>query len=131
MPLSPLDWYALIKYSKGYIGENMHPVIVALHNQVPVYSFDTYGIRFFMRLFCYEKSSKIYHLLKLFRLEHSNRVNANKIFFKRPSAREVLDAIRNYPKNEVKKVCRELHASYEVMMNKIMQGIMKESNLDR
>ena len=31
-PLSPLDWYALIKYASAYIGENMHPVVVALHN---------------------------------------------------------------------------------------------------
>lgn len=36
-PLPPLDWYALIKYAKGYIGENMHPIVVALHNAVPCF----------------------------------------------------------------------------------------------
>lgn len=35
VPLSPIDWYALIKYSSGYVGSNMHPIIVSLHNAVP------------------------------------------------------------------------------------------------
>lgn len=34
LPLSPIDWYALIKYSSGYIGNNMHPIVVSLHNQI-------------------------------------------------------------------------------------------------
>ena len=42
-PLPTLDWYALIKYSRGYIGERMHPIIVCLHNSVPFFSFDEYG----------------------------------------------------------------------------------------
>ena len=42
LPLSPIDWYAIIKYSQGYVGNNMHPIVVSLHNQVPFYSFDTY-----------------------------------------------------------------------------------------
>ena len=25
IPINPLDWYALIKYSNGYIGHNMNP----------------------------------------------------------------------------------------------------------
>ena len=28
LPLSPIDWYALIKYSQGYVGNNMHPIVV-------------------------------------------------------------------------------------------------------
>ncbi len=43
-PLSPMDWYALIKYASGYIGELMHPIVVSLHNAVPCFSFDEYGI---------------------------------------------------------------------------------------
>ena len=43
LPLNPLDWYALIKYSKGYIGERMHPIVVSLHNAVPFFCFDEYG----------------------------------------------------------------------------------------
>ena len=43
LPLNPLDWFALIKYSAGYIGERMHPIVVCLHNAVPFFSFDEYG----------------------------------------------------------------------------------------
>ena len=43
LPLNPIDWYALIKYSSGYIGERMHPIVVAIHNSVPFYVFDEYG----------------------------------------------------------------------------------------
>jgi len=44
IPLSPLDWYYLIKYASGYIGERMHPILVALHNAVPFFCFDHYGL---------------------------------------------------------------------------------------
>ena len=29
LPLNPIDWYALLKYSCGYIGNNMHPIVCA------------------------------------------------------------------------------------------------------
>lgn len=43
IPLSPMDWFALIKYASGYIGERMHPIVVSLHNAVPCFAFDEYG----------------------------------------------------------------------------------------
>lgn len=43
LPLSPLDWYALIIHSNGYIGERMHPIVVCLHNNIPFFVFDEYG----------------------------------------------------------------------------------------
>lgn len=64
IPLSPLDWYYLIKYADGYVGQRMHPIVIALHNNVPFFSFDNLGmIRFkFKRI---HESSKIYDILKL------------------------------------------------------------------
>jgi hypothetical protein len=62
-PLSPLDWYGLIKYSSAYIGHNMHPMVVAMHNNVPFYTFDYYGI-LYLRMFLNSKSSKIYDILE-------------------------------------------------------------------
>lgn len=44
LPLSPIEWYALIINSSGYIGERMHPIIVCLHNAIPFVVFDEYGI---------------------------------------------------------------------------------------
>jgi hypothetical protein len=43
-PLSPLEWYTVIKRSAGYVGYRFHPVIVAMANQVPFVAVDTYGV---------------------------------------------------------------------------------------
>ena len=51
LPLSPIDWYALIKYSSGYIGNNMHPIVVSLHNQISFFSFDIAFANFFIFLY--------------------------------------------------------------------------------
>lgn len=63
LPLSPLDWYGLIKYSSAYIGHNMHPMVVAMHNNVPFYTFDYYGV-VHLKFFVNSKSSKIYDILR-------------------------------------------------------------------
>ena len=68
LPLSPLDWYYLIKYSQGYIGELMHPIIVSLHNSIPFYCFDQYGTNKTIIPRVWSKfvpeSSKIYDILE-------------------------------------------------------------------
>lgn len=68
LPLPTLDWYYLIKYSQGYIGELMHPIIVSLHNSVPFFCFDQYGTfkTVIPRLWSkyLPKSSKIYDILE-------------------------------------------------------------------
>ena len=68
LPLSPLDWYALIKYSQGYIGERMHPIVVCLHNAVPFFCFDEYGTfrksLFGLRKKYISSSSKTFHILE-------------------------------------------------------------------
>lgn len=67
LPLNPIDWYALIKYSSGYIGERMHPIVVCLHNAVPFFCFDEYGVR--KTILCglrkryLQESSKTFHIL--------------------------------------------------------------------
>lgn len=43
LPIDPMDWYSIIKYSNGYIGNNMHPIIVSIHNVVPFFSIDIHG----------------------------------------------------------------------------------------
>lgn len=59
VPLSPTDWYHIIRFSSGYIGQRMHPMIVAIHNNVPFYIFDHYVSKK-QQL----ESSKIYDLLE-------------------------------------------------------------------
>jgi len=61
LPLSPMEWYALIIHSRGFIGERMHPIVVCLHNAIPFFSFDEYGTKirksFFSRDLVYNPSS--------------------------------------------------------------------------
>ena len=68
LPLDSLDWYYLIKYSSGYIGNNMHPIIVSIHNGVPFYSINAHG-RYYLRNHIQTvKNTKEYELLKRFNL---------------------------------------------------------------
>lgn len=69
-PLDTLDWYTLIKYAKGFIGERMHPMIVSIHNSTPFFCFDEYGTyknQGFLNLkkSFIPESSKIRHVLEL------------------------------------------------------------------
>lgn len=62
--ITPLEWYILIKNSKGYIGGLMHPIVICIHNKVPFYSFDYYGMSKFYGVFTDEKTSKVYQLIE-------------------------------------------------------------------
>ena len=62
-PLSPIDWYALIRHASGYVGNNMHTIVTALHNSVPLFCFDQYGIKR-LNYFVNTESSKIFDILE-------------------------------------------------------------------
>ena len=68
LPLDPLEWYSLIKYSSGYIGERMHPIVVCLHNKVPFFAYDEYGTfrstQFSIKKKFVTESSKTYQIIK-------------------------------------------------------------------
>ncbi len=96
MPIDPMDWYCLIKYSFAYIGILMHPIVVALHNSVPFFSFDGYGIS--LGLYKNIRSSKIYHILnKAQLLEFYTSMIMEKQF---PPAAEVFKKIQEFPKEK-------------------------------
>lgn len=63
LPISPLEWYNIIKYSMGYIGNNMHPIVVSMHNGIPFISFDYYAHYSLLSGKVNLESSKIYDLL--------------------------------------------------------------------
>ena len=118
-PISPLEWYALIKYSSGYVGNNMHPIIVALHNAVPFFSFDNYGQRKFMSLLSSDKSSKILHILRLAGFE-DNRISCIKRHFNIPTPNSVFEKILNFDFNRAKAFSDEYLQKYLRMMNNIL-----------
>ncbi len=117
-PLDPLDWYALIKYSKGYIGENMHPIVVSLHNSVPFYCFDTYGVLKFANLFCNERSSKIYHILEASSLLNY-RCTANTRFFSPDSPHIIYKKILEFDRKISTEFSERMFYEYNQMMMSI------------
>ncbi len=123
IPLSSLDWYALIKYSKAYIGNNMHPIVVCLHNGIPCISFDNYGLKKY-RFFTDKKSSKIYHIMNKFNiLEYHFRVR-NKLNLT-PSPSHLLNLIQSFPTKQVKLESVATLQEYNTMMNEIL-NIVKQ-----
>ena len=111
-----MDWYALIKYSDGYIGERMHPVVVALHNAVPFFSFDEYGMDENQR-FCAD-SSKTYHIVKEAGFEecyfayHSGEA--------RPSAKMVAQCIIGFDREKCMTFAKNMQNCYEEGMGNLL-----------
>lgn len=125
LPLSPIDWYALIKYSKGYIGERMHPIVVSIHNSTPFFCFDEYGT-FNKKLWglkkeYIKKSSKTYLIV-----ERANLLNylfsykENKTF---PTPKLVIDKILNFPKLSCTNFANKYQQYYEDNMLRIVSRI--------
>jgi hypothetical protein len=101
LPLDPLDWYCLIKYASGYVGERMHPIIVSLHNSVPFYSFDEYGLvklgiisRWFPSKEEIYKSSKTYSILQ--HADFLDNYHSTKATLKLPAPHIVFDRLMQF-----------------------------------
>ena len=122
LPLDPIEWYALIKYSSGYIGERMHPIVVCLHNAVPFFSFDEYGT-FKKSLFGFRKkylqsSSKTYRILEksgftgfLFSYKQDSIL---------PSAGNVIDMIERFDKKRCSSFSSDYQLQYENGMRELL-----------
>jgi hypothetical protein len=124
-PLSPIDWYYLIKYSSGYIGELMHPLLVSLHNSVPFFSIDNYGFKKDGKLL--EKSSKILQIVLKFEM----RDNYYSVFHKNefPSANKVFNAIISFDKLKCKRISDNIYSEYSEMMKGIEDSCLTNRTL--
>lgn len=118
LPLSPIDWYALLKYSDSYVGDNMHPIVICLHNAVPCYSFDHYGLA------NNESSSKVYHIMNRFGVL-KNRI-AFKHNYSEPSVDNVLECLETFDREKVKIHAEECLSDYLRMMSDITNAISKQ-----
>ncbi len=114
-PLSPLDWYNIIRYSNGYIGQRMHPMIVALHNKVPIYIFDHYA---------YKKggknliSSKIYDILERAQLlSYYTNLSSSQ----QPQPHDVLSAIMTFNRKQEEIFTQKYSSLYNQFMNNIIK----------
>lgn len=115
VPLSPLDWYNIIRYSSGYIGQRMHPMIVALHNKVPIYIFDHYA---------YKKggknliSSKIYDILERAQLlSYYTNLSSSQ----QPQPHDVLSAIMTFDRKQEEIFTQKYSSLYNQFMNNIIK----------
>lgn len=121
-PLSPIDWYALIKYSQGYIGNNMHPIVVSLHNAVPFFSFDNYGVAGTPIRKSDDSTSKILHILgKADLLDY--RVSCLVQGYKVPSADHVFQLIDSFPSEKAEAFAKTYNDQYIAMMKNIKNAI--------
>lgn len=121
-PLDPLDWYALIKYSSGYIGSNMHPVIVSLHNAVPCYSIDFWTNKNYFNKVVDDGSSKVEDILKQFELQNNRSPILSTVCDVLPET--IYNAIKTFPREKVKEISLKKYSQYKLMMSKILEKIV-------
>lgn len=123
VPLSPLDWYALIKHSSAYIGSNMHPIVVSLHNIVPCVSIDIWGRTDFFNRKINDGSSKVEHIMNEFGVVQNHRTITNGLCH--ISAEEIVDGILSYPCEKVATNASVQIQKYNNMMKDILTSIEK------
>lgn len=121
-PLLPLDWYALIKYSQGYVGHNMHPIVVSLHNANPFFSFDNYGMRKLNGLRCNDSSSKIKHILSLSGLLE-NRVSCLRRSFVPPKPQFVFEQLSSFDRKRAWNFSCNYYSLYEIIMSNLLTAL--------
>ncbi len=119
LPLSPLDWYNIIKDSSGYIGNNMHPIVAALHNSIPVFSFDYYAVRRNKKSEPEITKSKIYDLLKNANLL-DNYYNIQFGYNNIPDYNYVFDKIVSPDKELLKNFSSSMKQQYDLMIQSMI-----------
>lgn len=120
--VTPLEWYALIKHSKGYIGNNMHPIVTSITNGIPFFSFDNYGIPMIGGKQTNGESSKIYHILKQADLL-DNRIYTCCKDYSPIEPKEVLNKIINFDVLKEKTFADRYYKQYEKMMIDVYKSI--------
>ena len=121
IPLSPLDWYALIKYSAGYIGSNMHPIVSSLANGVPCYSLDNWGSTDFWGKKENNASSKVFDILKQYGLENNWTQIENNVC--NVTVDEIVKRLNEYPIKQVVTITEARYEKYEKMMEDIIESL--------
>lgn len=119
LPVNPLDWFSIIKYSKGYVGNNMHPVIVSMHNRVPFFSIDQHGKRVWR--FFFDKTSKVYDLLKRFGFQNQ-RVSVKNISKCTPEM--VYNNLIHFNVEKCDAVAVQMEMEYQQLMSKICKNFL-------
>lgn len=122
LPLNPIYWYALIKYAQAYIGNNMHPIVISLHNAVPCYSIDNWGTTNFWGKRIDDGSSKVQDILGRYGLEANRSVITDGHCV--VTADEIFKALDAFDKNKVAEISRAQYERYAKMMDKCLKALV-------
>lgn len=116
--LSPLEWYAVIKHAECYVGGLMHPIVACIHNKIPFYSLDYYGVKKYKLWVKYE-TSKIYQILQDCNLLDYYS-NIGSMLSPMPDVHEVFDKLLSFDKAHLCQVSeRKREESYSTMLDVI------------
>lgn len=126
IPLPPEDWYGLLKYASAYVGSNMHPIVVCLHNAVPCFSIDHWGTRDFWGHHKNDGSSKVNDILKIFDLQEYIVPIEEDHCPVNPSY--IVDKIVSFPRQKVLAKSKDMNNIYEKMMEKIISCLINKSS---
>ena len=100
----------------------MHPVIVSLHNTVPFFSFDHYGILRF-RFFLEQRSSKIYQILQKAGIQDNRISIRNKITYRTPSPLSVFKKIDFFDREHCSDFAGRMTGEYKLMMERLLNSL--------
>lgn len=118
-PIDPIDWYCLIKNSQAYIGELMHPILVSLHNAVPIYAIDTYGFKANNNIGINPESIKTYQIITRFNvLDNYYNVNSSQAV---ETPQNVVEKIFSFDRLKCAKCAQIMYNDYIQMMDKILK----------
>lgn len=114
-PLTVEDWYNIIAHANAYIGMRMHPMIVAMTNNVPFQIFDHYTLKDNVT------ASKIYDLLERASLLDSY-INVKNEAIKSPKS--IISGIKNFNFKQLQKFVKDYEDHYNRLMINISDTII-------
>ena len=115
------DWYSIIKHSIGYIGTNMHPIVVSLHNAVPCFSIDNWGRTDFFNRKINDGSSKVEDIMKYFGVSENHKMEQEGVC--EVTASEIFNKMMSFPINTVKCKANILYQKYLSMMESVISNL--------
>lgn len=120
-PISPLEWFGLLKYASAYVGSNMHPIVSCLTNGVPCYSLDNWGTTDFWGHKKECASSKVFDVLHQYGLEgNRSQIEQGKCYVK---MEHIVNMLHSYPKENVLGISRKRYKSYCKMIDNIISSL--------
>lgn len=120
-PLLPNEWFSLIKNAYGYVGSNMHPIVVSLHNAVPCVSIDNWGRTNFFNKKIDDGSSKVEHIMNEFGVKNNHFMIKKQ--FCPVTAEEIFDCIKTFPVQDVKEHAAVVLDRYKSAMGNALKAL--------